>query len=265
MLRAARLRWKRLRRSVKHQRDEAGFRRAQAALKDWGEQLRRGTCEFELWYYDEAGFSLSACIPYAWQTVGERIELESRGNQGKRQNVLGFMRWDAEDFYLAAFEGSIDNHLVAGCFRRFAAAKKGEKPKLYQFKKEKAYNEWMNYQAEIKETVEELRQLEKETKDLKGRDRVRFLRLLKIGAASSQKQAGNLIGIKIRQSQRLWQRYQAVVVEEFIKNQYAGRRSKLGVNEKKILEERLKKDDVMSLQQAQEYLAKEFGVAYTIG
>jgi transposase len=123
----------------------------------------------------------------------------------------------------------------------------------------------MNYQAAIKETAEELSKLEKETKDLKGRDRVRFLRLLKIGEASSQKQAGNLIGIKIRQSQRFWQRYQAVGLEEFIKNQYTGRQSKLGINEKKILEERLKKDDVMSLQQAQEYLAKEFGVAYTIG
>lgn len=119
-----------MRRSVKSQRDEAAFRQAQAKLKDLRERLRAGNCEFELWYYDEAGFALTACVPYAWQPSGERLELESRGNQGKRQNVLGFMRWDAEDFYLAAFEGSIDNHLVAGCFKAFAAAKKGEKPKL---------------------------------------------------------------------------------------------------------------------------------------
>jgi hypothetical protein len=26
----------------------------------------------------------------AWQPIGKRIEVESRGNQGKRQNVLGF-------------------------------------------------------------------------------------------------------------------------------------------------------------------------------
>lgn len=122
----------------------------------------------------------------------------------------------------------------------------------------------MNYQEVIKETVEELRKLEKDTKDLKGRDRVRFLRLLKIGEATSQKQAGRMIGIKIRQSQRLWHRYQAVGLEEFIKNQYEGRRSKLSASEKSILEERLKEDDVMSLQQAQDYLADEFGVSYTI-
>jgi transposase len=123
----------------------------------------------------------------------------------------------------------------------------------------------MNYQAVIKETAEELSKLEKETKDLKGRDRVRFLRLLKIGEAVSQNQAGTMIGIKIRQSQRLWRRYQAVGVEEFIKNQYQGRRSKLSASEKSRLEERLKKDDVMSLQQVRDYLAAEFGVRYTIG
>lgn len=123
----------------------------------------------------------------------------------------------------------------------------------------------MNYQAVIKETVEELSKLEKETKDLKGRDRVRFLRLLKIGEATSQKQAGVMIGIKIRQSQRLWHRYQAVGLEEFIKSHYEGRRSKLSESEKSILAERLKKDDVMSLQQAQGYLADEFGISYTKG
>lgn len=123
----------------------------------------------------------------------------------------------------------------------------------------------MNYQEVIKETVEEISKLEKATKGLKGRDRVRFLRFLKIGEATSQKQAGRMIGIKIRQSQRLWHRYQAVGLQEFIKNQYEGRRSKLSASEKSILEERLKKDDVMSLQQAQDYLADEFGVSYTIG
>jgi len=129
LLRSARQKWKRVRRSLKKQRDEAEFRVAQRALKVLRDELRAGSCEFEVWYFDEAGFALTACLPYAWQKVGERIELESRGNQGKRQNVLGFMRWDGGDFYAAAFEGRVDNHLVGGCFRRFAETKKG-KPKL---------------------------------------------------------------------------------------------------------------------------------------
>lgn len=123
----------------------------------------------------------------------------------------------------------------------------------------------MNYQVVIKETAEELSKLEKGTKDLKGRDRVRFLRLLKIGEATSQNQAGIMIGIKMRQSQRLWRRYQSLGLEGLIKNQYQGRRSKLSASDKLQLAERLKKDDVMSLQQAQDYLADEFGVSYTIG
>jgi transposase len=130
LLRAARQKWKRLRRGLKKQRNEAEFRTAQAELATLREQLRRGSCEFEVWYFDEAGFSLTACVPYAWQAVGERLELESRGNQGKRQNVLGFLRWDGGDFYAAVFEGSINNHLVGGCFRSFAKEKKSAKPKL---------------------------------------------------------------------------------------------------------------------------------------
>jgi len=94
------------------------------------EQLQRNTYKFEVWYFDEAGFALTPTVPYAWQPIGERIELDSPGNQGKRQNVLGFLRWDGGDFYCGAFQGWIDNHVVAGCFRHFAEEKKSRKPKL---------------------------------------------------------------------------------------------------------------------------------------
>lgn len=86
--------------------------------------------EFELWYFDEAGFSLMPSVRYAWQPIGERIEWESAGSGGKRQNVLGFLRWDGADFYAAAFEGHLDSHVVGGCFGEFAEEKKGGKPKL---------------------------------------------------------------------------------------------------------------------------------------
>lgn len=143
-----------MRRSLKRQRDEQAFRQAQTELAVLREQPRAGNCEFEVWYYDEAGFSLTACVPYAWQAVGERIELESRGNQGKRQNVLGFMRWDGADFYLPAFEGSINNHLVAGCLRRFARAKKSRQPKLIILDSAPAHRG-----EEIEEELEELEKI----------------------------------------------------------------------------------------------------------
>jgi hypothetical protein len=93
-------------------------------LKDLREQSQKGVCEFEVWYFDEAGFALTPTVPYAWQPIGERIELDSVGNQGKRQNVLGFLRWDGEDFYAAAFEGWIDNHVVSELFSAFRESKK---------------------------------------------------------------------------------------------------------------------------------------------
>ena len=154
LLRAARWRWKRLRRSLKKQRDEQEFRRVQGQLANLRGRLLEDSCEFEVWYYDEAGFSLSASVPYAWQPIGERLELEHRGNQGRRQNVLGFMRWDAEDFFLAAFEGTIDNHLVSGCFRRFAEEKKSQKPKLIILDNAPAHRG-----EEIEEAWEELEKL----------------------------------------------------------------------------------------------------------
>jgi|AntDryMetagUQ255_1029468.scaffolds.fasta_scaffold06707_1 transposase len=123
----------------------------------------------------------------------------------------------------------------------------------------------MDYQIAIKETAEDLRKLEKVTKDLKGRDRARFLRLLKSGEAATQEQAGKLLGIKLRQSQRWWRSYQQEGLREFVRNRYQGRGGKLSGAEKRRLEERLTEDDVMSLQQGREYLAKEFGATYTIG
>lgn len=123
----------------------------------------------------------------------------------------------------------------------------------------------MNYETAIKESVNEISQLEKKTKNLKGRDRVRFIRLLKSGEATSQKQAGKMIGLAIRQSQRLWEQYRKEGLRGLSENRYQGRKSKLSELGRRSLGERLKKDDVKSLQQAQAYLAAEEGVNYTIG
>ena len=154
ILRAAGQRWKRVRRSLRKQRDEGRFRAVQAQLKALREQSQGGACEFEIWYFDEAGFTLTPSLPYAWQPIGERIELASPGNQRKRQNVLGFLRWDGADFYSAAFEGSIDNHLVGGCFRAFAEARKSTQPKLVILDNAPAHRG-----DEFEEALEELAQL----------------------------------------------------------------------------------------------------------
>ena len=68
-------------------------------------------------YYDEAGFALDPCIPYAWQPLGQTIEIPTA--KGKRLNVLGFFTPDNE---LTPFcvEGSVDTQTVVGCFDALA-------------------------------------------------------------------------------------------------------------------------------------------------
>lgn len=109
--------WKRLRRSLRSFRDEREFRAAQAELAELRAEARQPTREFDLWYFDEAGFTLTPCVPYAWQQVGHTLELAS--THGPRQNILGFLNLHNE-FQAYAFEGSIDTPTVLHCFNLFS-------------------------------------------------------------------------------------------------------------------------------------------------
>jgi hypothetical protein len=110
--------WKRARRSVKRRRDEAEFRVAAAELGALRAECAKGASKFDFYYFDEAGFSLQPCVPYAWQPVGETLELAC--TNGRRQNVLGFMKWNGQEFHSFAFEGGVDASLVADCFELFS-------------------------------------------------------------------------------------------------------------------------------------------------
>ncbi|MCU0391803.1 MAG: hypothetical protein MUE81_11855 [Thermoflexibacter sp.] len=68
------------------------------------------------------------------------------------------------------------------------------------------------YQTLIKKSIEELEKMTKQQKNRQNADRLRLggtplLRYLKSGQASSQIQAGALVGLKPRQSQNLWSLY----------------------------------------------------------
>ncbi len=121
ILKAADFGWKRMRRSLRLFRDEEEFRAAQAELAQLRVDSLLPTSDFDLWYFDEAGFTLQPSVPYAWQKVGERLELASA--HGPRQNVLGFFNLHHE-FHSFAFEGSIDTHTVIHCFDLFNQRRK---------------------------------------------------------------------------------------------------------------------------------------------
>lgn len=74
--------------------------------------------EIDLIYFDGSGFNLWAKIVYAWQRKGERIIVPV--TRGKSQNVLGFMWHRCQKFTSYVFEGSVDSHVITGCFDIFA-------------------------------------------------------------------------------------------------------------------------------------------------
>jgi hypothetical protein len=62
----------------------------------------------------------------------------------------------------------------------------------------------MNYAEMITETDDELKRVENKQKLVQFQHRIRFLLLLKSGAARTQAEAGVAVGWKLRQSQKIW-------------------------------------------------------------
>ena len=110
----ARLRWKRVRKSLKSLRDPAAFAKAKRELEALQKQEDHG--KIDLYYFDESGFALDPTIPYAWQEPKSVIELPAR--RYGRINVLGFMNRN-NDLHPFMFEDSIHTGVVIACFDAF--------------------------------------------------------------------------------------------------------------------------------------------------
>jgi transposase len=111
----ARLRWKRVRKSLKGRRDPAAFTQCQHELKMLQHQEDQGL--IALYYFDASGFSLDPYIPYAWQESGTTIEVPA--SKSGRLNVLGFLNRQ-HDFHPFIFEQSINTSVVVACFNAFS-------------------------------------------------------------------------------------------------------------------------------------------------
>ncbi len=110
----AKLCWKRVRRSLRSKRNPDLFAASQKQLAALTEQAKQQT--IDLVYFDESGFTLEPCIPYAWQPVGETIEVPCA--KSKRLNVLGFMNKNGS-FQSWVFEQSVTSAVVIACFDTF--------------------------------------------------------------------------------------------------------------------------------------------------
>lgn len=121
----------------------------------------------------------------------------------------------------------------------------------------------LNYKEEIGEPIEELWALEKAQSNSRLRDRVRFIRLLKEGQALTQPQAGEMVGLKRRQSQVLWKTYRMQGLAGLLTNHYQGSWAKLSSQQQARLLQRLDGDDIASQQQLIDWVQAETGIRYS--
>ncbi len=117
--------WKRMRRSSRGKRDEQDFQTAKAHLTKLRAVCGATDPDFDLIYFDGAGFSLIPCVPYAWQLRGQTLEIPSV--HSPRLNVLGFLNLNGSlESYV--FEGSINSEVLIRCFDDYCQRMK--KPSL---------------------------------------------------------------------------------------------------------------------------------------
>ena len=108
--------WKRVRKSLKSKRNQDRFDIAVAEIKELIQQHKDN--KIDLCYFDESGFTLEPCVPYAWQPTGETIEIPS--SKSKRLNVLGVVNRDCQ-FDSFVFEGSVNTSVVVACINEFSS------------------------------------------------------------------------------------------------------------------------------------------------
>ena len=108
------LSWKRVRKSLKSKRDPELFEQSQKQLASLIEQSHKG--QIDLFYFDESGFTLEPCVPYAWQPLGETIKVPS--SKSKRLNVLGFMNRECS-LTSVVVEGSVTSAVVVASIDHF--------------------------------------------------------------------------------------------------------------------------------------------------
>jgi transposase len=107
------LRWKRLRKSSRHLRNEAAFRQTQKQLQHLQNRAHR-----EVVYFDEAALTLRAVVSYAWQPIGERLVIPVSGSSYPSLQMLGFQYQDGSvDCYVS--QGRINSRIVIDVFDRF--------------------------------------------------------------------------------------------------------------------------------------------------
>jgi len=123
----------------------------------------------------------------------------------------------------------------------------------------------MNYASLISEDLEKLKQIAKKQKLVRDEKRIQFLILLKSEKARTQKEAGRQVGWKLRQSQKIWQKYGEGGVRGVLEKQRRRGFGKLSSVQISGLNQYLREFGARSLAEIQQYLKDSCRVQYTIG
>ena len=108
--------WKRVRASLKGDRDEESFRLCEQELAEHLEAAARG--EIKLLYLDESGFNGESYIPYAWQDKGTTLEIPCP--RRRRINVLGVLSIADARLEVVMPDGKMTSQIVLDVLERIA-------------------------------------------------------------------------------------------------------------------------------------------------
>lgn len=122
----------------------------------------------------------------------------------------------------------------------------------------------IDYAKVIKETPKQLLARERQQDKAYLRDRMRFLRLLKSRKCVSQQQAGELIGLSHRTSQRLWKQYCEGGCRALLTYPYPGRSCRLTPEQRAQLNGYLEQGKVQFLHEAKTHIEERFGMTYSL-
>lgn len=122
----------------------------------------------------------------------------------------------------------------------------------------------MDYAEIINESVEQLQMQARKQKKALYEKRFRFLILLKGGKAKTQKDAGEMVGWKLRYSQKIWQMYQEQGLVGLAEKEQAGSFRNLSSHEIAHLLGYMNEFGFDSLEEAGKHIEQAFGVSYTI-
>jgi transposase len=121
----------------------------------------------------------------------------------------------------------------------------------------------LDYVCTITEDADKLMALEQSASQVKPRQRLQLLRLLKTGVAETMSSAATMVGLSHSQASALWQLYQKKGLEALLETRYKGRIPRLTHEQTATLQERCS-TGFRSLAAAQEWMTETFAVQYTL-